>query len=299
MSRFLLLTLVPHEGKLLAGISSSPEQLMGGKPYVTKGCAFDQQMIYENFDKTLQAAKILRITAKEEPLLEAIEKAMPLLDAIIIGDGRYIKEFREEKYYSEIGENEHRHVSQLVSLYPGTTISRKTPDWLDAAKNTLNLRGDKSAGWAVAHRLCLWARTGDEDRAYDLYKTFIKNNLLPNLWGTHPPFQIDGNFGVTAGVCEMLLQSNTGTIELLPATPDNWRNGSFTGLCARGGFIIDCEWENKHIKEIFVKSTVGGVCRLKFRGANRAALDNIEFSVDGDIMFFPTIKGETLHITVR
>jgi len=298
-SRFLLLVLEEKDGKMLAGFSSSPEQTVDGKPYITKGCAFDQQMIYEVFEKTLLAANKLRITAKEEPLLEAIEKTIPLLDPIMIGRGRYIKEYREEKFYGEIGEREHHHVSQLVALYPGSAISRKTPDLLDAAKNTLDMRGDRGTGCAVAHRLCLWARTGDEDRAYSLYKTFIKHYLLPNLWSTHPPFQIDGNFGATAGVCEMLLQSNTSATELLPAIPDQWRNGSFSGLCSRGGFIIGCKWENKHIKEITVKSTVGGICRLKFRGANRAALDNIEFSVDGDVMFFHTIKGETLHITVQ
>lgn len=299
MSRFLLMILEKHDGKMLAGFSSSPEQLKNGKPYITKGCAFDQQMIYENFDKTLQAAKILRITEEEEPLLREIAKTMPLLDPVLIGVGRYIKEYREETYYAEIGEAKHRHVSQLVALYPGTLINRKTIDWLDAAKNTLNLRGDKSTGWSTAHKLCLWARAGEEERAYDLYRAFIRNNLLPNLWSSHPPFQIDGNLGVTAGVCEMLLQNSGSTIELLPALPDSWRNGSFKGLCARGGFVIDCEWENKHIKEIYVTSGVGGICTLKFKGARRAALDNIEFSVDGDIMFFPTIKGETLHITVQ
>jgi alpha-L-fucosidase 2 len=97
----------------------------------------------------------------------------------------------------------------------------------------------------------------------------------------------------------MLLQSNSGVIELLPALPDKWRNGSFKGLCARGGFEIECTWENKRIIEIIVTSTAGGICTLKFRGANRAALDNIEFSVDGDLMFFPTIKGEILHITIQ
>ena len=299
ISRFFLIILENVDGKMLVGFSASPEQLKDGKYYVTKGCSFDQQMIYEVFEKTLLAAKTLYITEKDEPLLKDIEKTLPLLDPIIIGVGRYIKEYREENYYSEIGEPNHRHVSQLSALYPGTKINRKTPDWLDAAKNTLNLRGDKSTGWAVAHRLCLWARTGDEDRAYSLDSTFIKNNVLPNIWSTHPPFQIDGNFGATAGVCEMLLQSNSGAIELLPALPDAWRNGRFQGLCARGGFIIDCEWENRRIKEIYVTSTVGGICTLKFKGANRAALDNIEFSVDGNIMFFPTIKGETLHITIQ
>lgn len=299
MSRFFLLILENVGGKMLVGFSASPEQVQNGKYYITKGCSFDQQLVYENFDKTLQAAKILRISEEDEPLLGQIAKTMPLLDPVIIGEGRYIKEYREEQHYAEIGAPDHEYVSQLVALYPGSTISRKTPDWLDAAKNTLTLRGDKSAGWAAAHRLCLWARTGDDYRAYSLYRTFIKNNLLPNLWSASPPFQISGNFGATAGVCEMLMQSNNGTIDLLPALPDRWRSGSFEGLCAAGGFIINCTWENKLVKEIFVTSTAGGVCRLKFKGANHAALDNIEFSVDGELMFFPTIKGETLHITIQ
>jgi hypothetical protein len=299
MSRFLLLLLTEEDGKLLAENSASPEQLHGGKYYVTKGCAFDQQMIHENFSKTLLAAKALSVTAKEEPLLEEIEKALPLLDPVKIGIGRYIKEYREEEFYSQIGEEKHRHISQLVALYPGAIISRKTPDWLDAAKNTLNLRGDKSTGWAAAHRLCLWARTGDEEHAHKIYREFIKNNILPNLWSTHPPFQIDGNLGVTAGVAEMLIQSHTDAIELLPSLPEPWRNGSFEGLCTRGGFVIDCTWENRQITFIRVKSTVGGVCRLRFRGANRAALDNIEFSVDGNLMFFSTIAGESIDITIE
>ena len=299
MSRFFLLILEKVNGKMLVGFSASPEQIQNGKYYVTKGSSFDQQLVYENFDKTLQAAKILRITEEDEPLLSQIAKTMPLLDPVIIGEGRYIKEYREEQKYAEIGEADHAHVSQLVALYPGSTISRKTPDWLDAAKNTLNLRGDKAAGFGVAHRLLLWARTGDEYRAYKLYHTLIHDTLFPNLWSTNPPFQISGNFGATAGVCEMLIQSNTGVIDLLPALPERWRNGNFEGLCASGGFIIDCTWENKRVKEIFVKSTVGGICRLKFKGANHAALDNIEFSVDGELMFFPTIKGETLHITIQ
>ncbi|MBQ9746232.1 MAG: glycoside hydrolase family 95 protein [Clostridia bacterium] len=300
MSRFLMLVLEEDEnGKLLAGLSASPEQIHNGEYYITKGCAFDQQMIYENFDKTLAAANILGIKASDEPLLEKISKALPRLDPVLIGADKQVKEYREESGYGEIGERHHRHISHLVSLYPGTAINRKTPDWIEAAKVTLDFRGDRSTGWATAHRLCLWARTGAEEHAYRIYRTFIKDNTLPNLWGTHPPFQIDGNFGVTAGVCEMLIQSNSGYIELLPALPDAWRSGHFKGLCARGGFILECEWENKRLKEIYVTSTVGGVCRLKFKGANRAALDNIEFSIDGNIMFFPTIKGERLRITIQ
>ena len=300
MSRFLLQVLVEKEGKMLTGISASPEQQgKDGKYYNTVGCAFDQQMIYENFDKTLQAAKILGISAAEEPLIEKIEKTLPLLDPVLIGVDGQIKEYREENRYGDIGDNNHRHISHLVGLYPGTIINKRTPEWMDGAKLVLERRGDRSTGWATAHRLLLWARTGNGESAHRLYGNIIKNNILPNLWGTHPPFQIDGNFGATAGVCEMLLQSSSGCIELLPAIPTAWRNGFFTGLCARGGFTIGCVWENRHVKNITVTADVGGLCRLKFVGAQRATLDNIEFSVDGDLMYFPLLKGETVHISVK
>jgi alpha-L-fucosidase 2 len=170
---------------------------------------------------------------------------------------------------------------------------------MDGAKLVLDRRSDRSTGWATAHRLLLWARTGEGESAYRLYGNIIKNNTLPNLWGTHPPFQIDGNFGATAGVCEMLLQSHAGYIELLPSIPSAWKNGFFTGLCARGGFTIGCVWENKKAKNITVTANVGGLCRLRFKGAERATLDNIEFSVDGDLMYFPLLKGETVHISVK
>jgi alpha-L-fucosidase 2 len=299
MSRFLLEVLVEDDGKMLTGISASPEQVdTHGNYIVTRGCAFDQQMIYENFDKTLQAARILGISATDEPLLDEIMQALPLLDPVLIGADGQIKEYREEEHYGDLGEKRHRHISHLVGLYPGTIITKRTPEWMEGAKITLTNRSDKSTGWATAHRLCLWARTGDGNSAYRLYSNIIKNNTLPNLWGTHPPFQIDGNFGATAGVCEMLLQSHTGVIELIPSLPDAWRNGSFQGLRARGGFTIGCVWENKRPKTITVTSGAGGVCRLRFPGAQRATLDDIEFSVDGDLMYFPTLKGETLHIMV-
>lgn len=299
MSRFLLKVLVEDDGKMLTGISASPEQVdTHGNYIVTRGCAFDQQMIYENFDKTLQAARILGISATDEPLLDEIMQALPLLDPVLIGADGQIKEYREEEHYGDLGEKRHRHISHLVGLYPGTIITKRTPEWMEGAKITLTNRSDKSTGWATAHRLCLWARTGDGNSAYRLYSNIIKNNTLPNLWGTHPPFQIDGNFGATAGVCEMLLQSHTGVIELIPSLPDAWRNGSFQGLRARGGFTIGCVWENKRPKTITVTSGAGGVCRLRFPGAQRATLDDIEFSVDGDLMYFPTLKGETLHIMV-
>ncbi len=299
MSRFLMQVLVEKDGKMLVGISASPEQPgKDGKYYDTVGCAFDQQMTYENFDKTLKAAKILGISSAEEPLIGKIEKTLPLLDPVLIGLDGQIKEYREENSYGDIGEKNHRHISHLVGLYPGNIITRRTPEWLDGARVVLSRRSDRSTGWATAYRMLLWARIFDGESAHRLYSNIIRNNILPNLWGTHPPFQIAGNFGATAGVCEMLMQSSAGYIELLPALPKIWRNGFFTGLCARGGFTIGCVWENLRVKNITVMADVGGLCKLKFVGAGHATLDNIEFSVDGDLMYFPLLKGETVHIKV-
>ena len=295
MSRFLLKVLEEHDGKLLTGISASPEQCgKDGKYYITKGCAFDQQMIYENFDKTVKAAKILGIT--DEPLIDEIKEALPRLDPVEIGADGQIKEFREEVHYSDIGEPDHRHVSHLVGLYPGTLINKRKKEWIDGAKVTLNLRSDKSTGWAAAHRLCLWARTGDGNRSYDLLSSILKNNILPNMWDTHPPFQIDGNFGATAGMCEMLLQSTSGYIDVLASLPDEWKNGEFAGLLARGGFEVSCEWINKTPVKINIKSKRGGKCRLRFNGTEHAAVDDKDYSIDNGIIEFQTIAGENITI---
>lgn len=228
------------DGKYLIKDSASPEIEHNGTYYHTVGCAFDQQMVYECFKRTATAAKILGI---EDEFVEELEHILPLLDPVLIGDDGQVKEFREETHYASIGEPNHRHISHLVGLYPGTVINESHPEWIEAAKVTLNRRGDKSHGWACAHRLLLWARTGDSRRATDLLQSFVSNNVMENLWDWHPPFQIDGNFGFTAAIGEMLVGGYDGNVRILPALPVGWESGEFSGIVSRGGIVFNCAWQ--------------------------------------------------------
>ena len=267
MSHFLFKTVTDVDGKLLAKFSVSPEQMIEGKwranghYYHTVGCAFDQQMIFENHYDLLKAAAILG--ENDDPDVQTAREQIDKLDPVQVGISGQIKEYREENAYGEIGEWPHRHISHLVGLYPGSCINRNTPAWMEAARTTLHLRGDRSTGWAMAHRLNAWARAMDGNRAYKLYRTLLSRGTFPNLWDAHPPFQIDGNFGGTSGVSEMLLQSQAGFIDILPALPDAWADGSFKGLVARGNFVVDAEWENKNVRTAKVTARVGGKMRIR------------------------------------
>ncbi len=267
MSHFLSKTVEDYDGKLLAKYSASPEQLIEGRwranghYYHTVGCAFDQQMIYENHLDLLKAAQLLG--EENDPVVQAARGQIDKLDPVQVGISGQIKEYREEQAYGEIGEWAHRHISHLVGLYPGSCINRNTPAWMEAARTTLNLRGDRSTGWAMAHRLNAWARAMDGNRAYKLYRTLLSKGTFPNLWDSHPPFQIDGNFGGTSGVSEMLLQSQAGFIDVLPALPDEWANGAYQGLVARGNFVVDAEWKKGSVEKVTVTARVNGEMRIR------------------------------------
>ena len=236
--------LVKKNGVYLVEHSASPEIEHNGGYYHTEGCAFDQQMVYECFRRTIDSAKILGI---KDEFVDEINGMLPHLEPVLIGDDGQVKEFREETHYASIGDPTHRHVSHLVGLYPGTIINESTPEWVRAAEITLNRRGDKTYCWAAAHRMLLWARTGNGKRATDLMRSLIVNNVFENLWDNHPPYQIDGNFGYTAGIGEMLVGGCDGTVSILHALCPDWTSGEFSGIVSRGGIAFDCRWQDGRI----------------------------------------------------
>ncbi len=282
MSKFLTKNVKNYDGRYLCSFSASPEQILSGdwvmahkhqQYYQTVGCAFDQQFIYENALDDIKCSEILEVT---DNVTELEKQQLDAYGPIQIGYSGQIKEYDEEHFYGEIGEANHRHISQLVALTPGSTVTHSTPAWLDAARLTLEMRGDKSTGWALAHRLNAWARVGDGNHAYILLQNLLKERTHPNLWDVHPPFQIDGNFGATSGMTEMVLQSHEGYVTLLPALPDAWKNVSFKGLKARGNFTVDCIYANGIVNSLQIKSEVGGILKLRYEG-----FDSVKVTCDG------------------
>ena len=262
MSTFLSKTLMPSEnGTLLVDRSASPEQRHQGVHYMTKGATFDQGFVWETYHDLLKSAAIL---GKKSAFLDTVKVQINKLDPILVGESGQIKEYREENKYGDIGDSKHRHISHLCPIYPGTLINSKKPKWVKAASTVLDLRGNNTTGWAMAHRMNVRARTKEAEKAHEVFAKFLRERTLPNLWTVHPPFQIDGNLGTMAGVTEMLLQSHEGYIELLPALPNAWETGTFKGLVARGNFEISAEWKNKEIVSIEILSMAGGECTLKF-----------------------------------
>ena len=296
------------EGHYLTIHTDSPEQFVDGVWYYTKGTTYAQSFAYQNNYNTLLAARELGIDltdvmGEDYEILKTVMDQLDKYDPIIVGLSGQIKEFREEKYYGDLGEHKHRHISQLVGLYPANLINGTTLAWLDAAEYSLTERGDEATGWGVAHRLNLWARVKRGERAHDLYRQLLTNNTATNLWDLHPPFQIDGNLGGTAGMSEMLLQSHAGYIEPLAAVPTVWSCGSYTGLLARGGFEVSASWQDSVADLFNIKSLHGGRVSVKYFGIEKATVyDNfgkkVAFtSVDADVISFDTIPGAIYSIS--
>ncbi|MHB9142185.1 MAG: glycoside hydrolase family 95 protein [Paludibacter sp.] len=262
----------PRNGYLVTAPTTSPENAYwyeGKKLNICAGSTMDNQIVRELFTNTISAAELL---GKDNELIRELKAKRDKLAPDSIGKQGQIMEWMED--YDEV-EVHHRHVSQLYGLYPGNEISfEKTPGLMKAAKTTLERRGDESTGWSMAWKISFWARLKDGNHAYKLVQDLLEpvsdknghRGTYPNLFSSCPPMQIDANFGGSAGIAEMLVQSQAGYIELLPALPDAWKTGHFTGLKVRGGGEVSAQWEQGVLKSITLKASVTNTFKLKIPG---------------------------------
>lgn len=269
---FIMSFLVKHPsyGWMVTAPSVSPEHGPNGVS-ITAGCTMDNQLAFDVLENTRLAAEIL---GESDRYIDSLKSMVTRLPPMRIGRYNQLQEWMEDL---DNPNDKHRHISHLYGLYPSNQISPySNPLLFQAAKNTLLQRGDMATGWSIGWKINFWARMFDGNHAYRIIKNMLKilpgdevvkdypeGRTYPNMLDAHPPFQIDGNFGFTAGIAEMLLQSHDGAVHILPSLPEQWKEGKVTGLVARGGFVVDIEWKEGVTKKIVAHSRIGGTLRLR------------------------------------
>ena len=263
-----------EDGTYTAAPSTSPEH-----GPIDQGATFVHGVVREILLDAIAASKELGVDKK---LRKEWENVLDKLAPYEIGRYGQLMEWSKD---IDDPKDEHRHVNHLFGLHPGHTISPvTTPELAEASKVVLTHRGDGATGWSMGWKLNQWARLHDGNHAYTLFGNLLKNGTLDNLWDTHAPFQIDGNFGGTAGITEMLMQSQMGFIHLLPALPDAWSEGSIEGICAKGGFDLDINWNEGKLTEAVITSKSGSKCSLRYGDST---------------LTFPTQKGKAYKIVLK